>query len=241
MGIRILLGDCRDKLNTLKDGSVDLFPTDPPYAISRDVQIARKGGKFGRAATIDLDFGEWDKEGGIRLEEWVPLCVRKLTDAGVFISFYDQHKMNDLEEMLKELGMTIRGLGFWHKRNPAPQARKVKWQTGSEQFIIATKNRGEGHHYNFGEGQASDVIEAPVISGHENLGVPTQKPEAVIEPMIRWWSFEGDLVVDPFAGSGTTGAVCQRLNRRCILIEQKPSLVDLVVNRLSRPLGAVVA
>lgn len=221
----ILNGDCLELADKIPDNSVDLIATDPPYNISRDTKILRRRGKFGTAQTIDLDFGDWDHH-SIMPENWIPAYSKKLKDNGVFITFYDKRNISYVCDILEELGLVIRHVAGWHKQNPAPQARKVKWQNALELFVIATKNKGTGHHYNYEEGQGHDVITTPICQGKERLNHPTQKPEALFESIIKWWSFEGDIVLDPFAGTGTTGIVAKKLGRKYVLIEKVKNTVN---------------
>lgn len=230
---QIICGDCREVMREWPAESIDMILTDPPYNISNPTKIVRSGGKFGRARTISLDFGAWD-HGVIRPKDWVPLAVEKLKPCGVFVSLYDKRYISHVCDLLEELGLTIRHVAGWHKQNPAPQARKVKWQNALELFVIATKNEGTGHHYNYHEGQHHDVITTPICQGNERLDHPTQKPEALIEPIVRWWSFEGDLVLDPFLGTGTTAVVCKRLNRHWVGIEISEKYCEMARKRLSQ-------
>jgi DNA modification methylase len=226
------MGDCRDPniFEQIKNRSGDLILADAPYNISSDTVIKRIGGKFGNVKDIVSDHGEWDHD-FIQPEEWVPIYLEKLKDKGVFICFYDSKKISELISLLLDCGMTIRHVGGWHKLNPPPQARKVCWQYSLELFVIATRNKGAGHHYNYQEGQHHDVISTTICRGKERLKHPTQKPEALINPLIRWWSFPGDLVIDPFVGAGNTCAVAMKLKRRSIGIELKREYVNMARDR----------
>jgi len=234
MKSRLILGDALEVLPTLPKKSIDLVLTDPPYNISRNVKIVRNGGKFGKAKDIDLDFGEWD-HGVVSPYDWIPLVYELLKPTGVLIFFYDKMEISCIAKWLeRELGMKVRHIGVWRKLNPAPQARKVQWQSATEFFIIATKNHGSGHHYNWREGQHPDIIETPLCQGRERLGHPTQKPEKLIEPLIRWWSYERDAVLDPFMGVGTIPAVAKRFNRRYIGIEINEEYYNIAKERVEK-------
>jgi len=162
--IILKIGDCCELMKEVKDGSIDLIVTDPPYNISSTQKIIREGGKFGKAKPINYDFGEWDY-GNTNPQSWIPLAVSKLTDNGVFISMVGKREAENMMKTLEDEGMFIRHLGCWCKTNPAPQARKVKWMSGVELFVIATKNKGTGHHYNFEVGQHTDYIITPICMG----------------------------------------------------------------------------
>ncbi len=230
---QVITGNCLDVMRQFPDGSIDLLPTDPPYNISNPTKIVRSGGKFGRARTINLDFGDWD-HGVIEPKDWVPLAVEKLKPCGVFVSLYNKRYISHLCDLLEELGLTIRHVGGWHKQNPAPQARKVKWQNALELFVIATMNKGTGHHYNYEEGQHHDVITTPICQGNERLDHPTQKPLRMVDPIIRWWSFPGDIVLDPFCGTGTFLVKAKQLGRRYIGIDSSGEYCGMSRLRLSQ-------
>ena len=118
---------------------------------------------------------------------------------------------------------------MWIKSNPAPQARRVKWQDGSEFFLIATKNKGTGHHYNYKLGQSPDWFKCSVSYKHYH---PTQKPDALIEWIMKYWSYPGDVVFDPFLGSGTTMVVAKKLGRDCIGVEINEKYIDIIKRRV---------
>lgn len=240
---KLLFGNAIKLIPMLPNKCIDLVATDPPYNISRDTVIRRKGGKYGMAKDINLDFGKWDHN-IIKPKDWIPLIIPKLKPCGVFMSLYDKRRISNLCDLLEELEMFIRHVGVWHKKNPAPQARKVKWQNASELFVIATKNRGTGHHFNYEAGQHHDVITTPICLGKERLKNkegntlhPTQKPEALMFPIIKWWSFEGDIVLDPFCGTGTTCAVAKKLGRNHIGFDNNKEFLDRANIRLKAILG----
>ena len=233
---KVFVGDALDIMKQIPKESIDLILTDPPYNISRDIVIQRKGGKFGKAKDIVLDFGEWDKN-KITPYDWIPLAYNLLTSVGVLIFFYDKMEISCLAKWLeKEFNMKVRHIGVWLKSNPVPQARKTQWMSGTEFFIIATKNHGAGHHYNYSLGQHLDYIITPICMGREryrNPTHPTQKPEKLIEPFIKWWSFEGDVVLDPFAGTGTIPYVAYKLGRKFIAIEKDPYWANVIKERIA--------
>jgi len=229
---KLYCGDALEVLKELPDESVDLILTDPPYNVSKPGQnITRNGGKFGKAKDIVLDFGEWDR-GVIRWQDFIDDFVRLLKPTGVLAMFYDKLELGCIGKYLQEVhDFQVRHIGAWVKPNPAPQARKVKWQNGLEFFIIATKNKGSGHHYNYRLGQSPDYFIHSVNFKHYH---PTQKPEPLIEWIMKYWSFEGDLVLDPFLGSGTTAIVAEKLGRRWIGIEIDENYCKIAKERLEK-------
>jgi len=227
---KIICGDCLQILPQLPDKCVDLILTDPPYNVSTDNVIRRNCEKFGHAKDIKLDFGWWDR-GVVRPFDYLDEFVRVLKPCGVLVMFYDRLYLGQIGLYLQEShGFQLRHIGAWVKTNPAPQARKVKWQIGTEMFIVATKNHGSGHHFNYKIGQSPDYFVSSVNYRHEH---PTQKPLELIKWIVSYWSFEGDIVLDPFIGSGTTAVVCKTLNRHFIGIDINPDYCEIARKRLS--------
>jgi len=180
---------------------------------------------------------------GIHWKDWIPIVYEKLKDNGVLITFLRKRDISDMCRFLEnKLNMKVRHIGVWHKKNPVPQARKVGWMNSWEAFIIATKNHGMGHHYNWKEGQMQDVITTPICQGKERTEHPTQKPIALIEPLIKWWSYEKDIILDPFCGAGTTCYVARKLNRHYIGIEIDEKWIKIAkerVNKISKKMAAL--
>jgi DNA modification methylase len=227
---KVICGDCLEIMKFIPDESVDLVVTDPPYNISYENEIIRDGGKFGIAKNINLNFGEWDKN-KIFPKNYVDDFVRILKNNGVLIMFYDRLYLGLIGLYLQNKhNFKVRHIGNWIKSNPTPQARKVKWQIGSEMFIVATKNNGSGHHFNYGLGQSPDYFITSISFEHLH---PTQKPEELIKWMINYWSFEEDIVLDPFLGSGTTAVACKQLKRNFIGIEINPEYCEIAKKRLN--------
>ncbi len=213
---KILHGDCIGIMKDIPDKSVDLILTDPPYNVSSDTKIIRDGGKFKKAKTIDMNFGDWDW-GSILPIDYIDEFVRILKSEGVLCLFYNMLFVGMIGYYLQEKhNFTVRCIGSWVKKNPAPQARKVKWQTGTEMFLVATKNSGTGHHFNYKLGQSPDYFTTSI--NYEHLH-PNQKPDSLFAWIVKYWSFENDLVLDPFIGSGTTAIACLNTNRQFIGIE----------------------
>ncbi len=227
--LTLIQGDILKVLPKIPDESVDLILTDPPYGVSSNTVIVRKGGKFGVAKDINLNFGDWDDSSLL----WRALddMVRVLKPNGVMVIFYERLMLGILGKVLEnKYGFKVRHIGCWVKSNPTPQARKVKWQVGTEMFIVATKNHGSGHHFNFKLGQSPDYFIHSVSFKHYH---PTQKPLELIKWIVSYWSFEDDVVLDPFLGSGTTMLACLELKRNCIGIEINPKYIEITKKRLN--------
>lgn len=222
--------DCIEFMKYMQPGSVDLIATDPPYNVSKKgAKISRGKGMVFEGGDINLDFGEWD-QGKISWENYIDLFVGILSANGVLVMFYDKLYLGQIGIYLQEkYEFQVRHLGAMVKRNPAPQARKVKWQNGLEQFLIATKNKGEGHHFNYKLGQSPDYF--LTTNGYKHLH-PTQKPIEIMDWLITYWSFENDMVFDPFMGSGTTGVSCVKNNRNFVGCEISKEFFEIAQKRI---------
>ncbi len=211
-------GDCRNILPQLNRRGIkaDLLLTDPPYNISNEAGvITRRGGKFGKTTDISPKF-EFDHK--IEPEEWIPLASKVLKENAVAVIFLAVQQVPAVMALLKSEGFEKIYLSAWVKPNPTPQARKRKWCTGLEHFVIAT--RGEKYHYNWKEGHHTGYIITPAVSGKKRVH-ETQKPLKLMTDIVRWWSFPGDIVLDPFMGSGTSGVAAVKYRRGFIGVEEK--------------------
>lgn len=221
--------DCQKKMKEFPDNSIDLICTDPPYNISKNQKIVRNGGKFKQAKDINLNFGNWDFN-KILPANYIDEFVRLLHKNGTLVLFYDKLYLGLVGVYLQDkYNFQVRHIGNWIKNNPAPQARKVKWMNGSESFLIATANKGAGHHFNYKLGQSPDYFRHSVNFEHLH---PTQKPLKLINWIIKYWSFKNDLVLDPFLGSGTTAVSCKQLKRNFIGIEKNKKYYEIANKRL---------
>jgi DNA modification methylase len=209
---------------------VDLVVTDPPYGLQSDTTIVRKAGcKFGASSDIRSSFS-WDARPSLA---WVSECMRVLKPGGTLIAFYEREHLHDVIGEARLHDGFLCDVGAWHKTNPVPQVRKVKWASALELFVVITKGGGR-HTFNWQHGYHHNVIVAPICQGRERTAHPTQKPLAVIVPMIRYWSNPGDLVLDPFAGSGTTAVAAKGLGRRYLAIEKDSGFHLICGERLAR-------
>ena len=233
--IKLLHADCLEILKKFRDNYFDLILTDPPYCISSEIKITRTRNTMKFKATTDLimDMGEWDHF--VSEEDfwgftysWVDKCVRVLRDGGMFITYFDRDKINFISHHLqKKHNFKSKGYFAHIKSNPVPQARKVKWMNAFEIVGLWQKPNGK-LTYNYQLGQQADYIIVPIVGGKERLRHPnrngalhpTQKPLKVMELFIKYWTNEGDKILDPFAGTATTLIAAHKLNRHCIGIEK---------------------
>lgn len=235
---KILCGDSLELMKRFPDDSIDLVITDPPFNISHErksdrTKIEHRSVK--RPSILSYDFGEWDKFESDKdflgfTFNWVKECIRVLKPNGSFYSFFARQYISYLDKMVTDLGLKVRSHIVWHKTNPCPQIFKVGYMEACEFILYAT---GKGHIFNYKLGQQHNFIETPLCQGRERLNHPTQKPEKVIEVLIKYSSNEDDVVFDPFVGTGTTCVVAKKLGRKWVGIDIDPTYVEMAKKRIS--------
>ena len=217
----------------------DMIFADPPYFLSNG-GISCQAGKV-----VSVDKGEWDKGGTPEYmeafnREWIALCRDKLKNNGTIWVSGTYHNIFSVANALTELGFKILNVVTWAKTNPPPNI-SCRYFTYSTEFIIwARKMPKVSHYYNYelmkqlNEGkQMTDVWRLPAIGKWEkSCGKhPTQKPLALLSRIILASTKPNAWVLDPFAGSSTTGIAANLLHRRYLGIEQEPEFVDLSERR----------
>lgn len=206
------------------DGSVDLLLTDPPYIISRDSGFRRenKDGTFGGNPqyAISTDFGDWDRGSFTMadLEVTIDGAWRVLRDGGTAIIFFDLWKASDLAEMMTKVGFVDVTMIEWEKTNAVPiNSRKNYLSNAREIAIVGRKpvqqRSGKGFVYKLGE--TDGRFHYPIYSGKDRFH-STQKSLGLFEELVRAHTNEGDLVLDCFSGSATTGVAAIRTGRNFI-------------------------
>lgn len=213
--------DCVDGL-TLRGGYCDLILTDPPYNLSRKNNFHT----IGRAG---IDFGEWDK--GFDLTRWIPIAVERLRKGGSIIIFNDWHNMTLLSKALEACGCTVKEMIQWQKSNPMPRNRDRLYVTACEFAIWAVK--GKGWTFNRQRSTYENTIfQYPIVSAKNRIHT-TQKPVELMRDLIMIHSNEGDIVLDPFIGSGTTAVAALETGRRYIGYEIDGAYYTAALNRIS--------
>ncbi|MEM5807479.1 MAG: site-specific DNA-methyltransferase [Candidatus Aenigmatarchaeota archaeon] len=233
---KVYNADALDILRQIPDNSIDLILTDPPFMISQEIKIFRGGNSKFKGKDIDLDFGAWDKQWKSMNDylEWCKLwlkeAVRVLKDYRHLVFFYDIRKISYVVDYLESLNMKYRGNLLWIKSNPTPQARKVKFQRAVEYALWFTKSKIYSQYFNYKYGQSPEYVIAGLPNS--NRIHPAQKPVKVLEHWIKYFSDEGDIVLDPFAGSGSTIVASINLNRNYIGIERDKDFHEKILERI---------
>jgi site-specific DNA-methyltransferase (adenine-specific) len=240
-------GDCLRILSELPDESVDLIFADPPYNLSNGGFTCHAG----RRAPVDK--GAWDVSSGIEEdfrfhEKWIRECRRILKESGSIWISGTYHSIYSCGFALQKSGFHILNDICWFKPN-APPNLSIRYFTASHETLIwARKGRGSRHTFNYQLLKAGDwpgdelkkagrqmrtVWSIPSPRGMEKRygSHPTQKPCALLKRIILACSREGDLVLDPFTGSSTTGIAACATGRRFIGIDTEPKFLDLSLAR----------
>ena len=234
----LLHGDCFELLSQF-EFKFDMIFADPPYFLSND-GISYQAGKI-----VSVNKGDWDKGGTPEFirefnQSWIALCREKLKENGTIWVSGTYHNIFAVANCLTDLGFKILNVITWAKTNPPPNI-SCRYFTYSTEFIIwARKWPKCPHHYNYelmrhiNEGkQMTDVWRLPAIAPWEkSCGKhPTQKPLALMTRIVLASTNSGAWILDPFAGSSTTGIAANLVNRRYLGIEREKEYVELSRNR----------
>lgn len=250
---KIYKGDCIKILNTdFSNETVDLVFADPPYNLSGN-GLKWKGNKTGGDWYMVNE--EWDRMSAPEYlqftRKWIGACHRVLKDTGSIYISCTYHNISEVMIVLKQLNFKINNVITWHKTNAMPNMTRRLFTHSTEFIVWAVK--GKKWIFNYEElkkinpdkqkdgslKQMRDVWLLPLVQGSERLHGdngralhPTQKPEEMLKRIIIASSNEGDLVLDPFLGSGTTAVVAKRLNRSWSGIEKDSGYVKIAQQRL---------
>src|ERR1700716_1472998 len=232
---RIVVGDCVAEMSKLAAGSVDLVFADPPYNLQLKGDLKRPD-----ESHVDAVNDDWDKFSSFAAYDdftraWLLACRRLMKPAATLWVIGSYHNIFRVGAILQDLGFWILNDVVWRKSNPMPNFRGRRFTNAHETLIWAAREpSGKGYTFNYEALKAgnddvqmrSDWMLA-LCTGEERLKGgngkklhPTQKPEALLARVILASSRPDDLVLDPFCGTGTTGAVAKRLGRRLVGIGQ---------------------
>ncbi|MCE7947261.1 MAG: site-specific DNA-methyltransferase [Chloroflexi bacterium CFX4] len=242
----ILQGDCLQRLESLPERSIDLIFADPPYNLQLQNELVRPN-----QSLVDAVNDDWDKFESLQAYDaftraWLAACRRVLKDDGTLWVIGSYHNIFRVGSLLMDLDFWILNDVIWHKSNPMPNFRGTRFTNATETLIWAQKARNQRYTFNYhamkhlnDEKQMPNVWHIPLCSGAERIKVngkkahATQKPEALLYRVILASSNVGDVVLDPFFGSGTTGAVAKKLGRHFIGIERESAYVEVARARLA--------
>ena len=246
---RILRGDCIAAMKALPAKSVDMIFADPPYNLQLAGELFRPDGSH-----VDAVNDEWDKFDTFAAYDaftraWLAEAHRILKDDGTIWVIGSYHNIFRVGTAVQDLGYWILNDIVWRKANPMPNFRGTRFTNAHETLIWASKGEKAKYTFNYrsmktlnDELQMRSDWEFPICGGQERLKKngtkvhPTQKPEALIYRILLACTRPGDVVLDPFFGTGTTGAVAKRLGRRWIGIEREGDYIEAAEERIAAAL-----
>jgi modification methylase len=244
----VLEGDCIEVMKALPAACADLVFADPPYNLQLEGELRRPDN-----SKVDAVDDAWDQFGSFEdydrfTREWLTAARRVLKDNGALWVIGSYHNIFRVGAILQDLGFWILNDVVWRKTNPMPNFRGVRFTNAHETLIWAVRDRKQkSYTFNYEAMKAlNDELQMrsdwtlPICAGAERLkdakggkAHSTQKPESLLHRVIVASSKPGDVILDPFFGSGTTGAVAKRLGRRFIGIERDPDYAALARERIS--------
>ena len=251
---QIIQGDCVKVLDSMPEGSIDLIFADPPYNLQLQGELWRPN-----MTRVDAVDDEWDQFADFAAydeftEAWLRACRRVLKETGTIWVIGAYHNIFRVGKFMQDLGYWILNDVVWVKTNPMPNFRGVRFTNAHETLIWAQRQRGARYTFNYeamkrlnADARSSDSTgkqmrsdwELPLCTGDERLKLDgqkahaTQKPEALLYRVILASSNPGDVVLDPFFGTGTTGAVAKKLHRHWVGVERDETYVQVANERLA--------
>ena len=244
----VIEGDCIESMRRLPEGSVDLVFADPPYNLQLEGELRRPDN-----SRVDACDDAWDQFASFAdydrfTRDWLTAARRCLKDTGGLWVIGSYHNIFRVGAILQDLGFWILNDVVWRKTNPMPNFRGKRFTNAHETLIWAAKSREQkSYTFNYEAMKAlNDELQMrsdwtmPICSGGERLkdeagekAHTTQKPEALLHRVIVASTKPGDVILDPFFGSGTTGAVAKRLGRHFIGLERDPNYARLARKRIA--------
>ncbi|RCS23359.1 site-specific DNA-methyltransferase [Phyllobacterium salinisoli] len=250
----ILKGDCVAALERLPDHSVDVIFADPPYNLQLEGDLLRPD-----QSKVDAVDDHWDQFESFQAYDaftraWLLACRRVLKPNGTIWVIGSYHNIFRVGASMQDLGFWMLNDIVWRKTNPMPNFRGRRFQNAHETMIWASRDqKAKGYTFNYEAMKAAnDDLQMrsdwlfPICTGGERLKDengdkvhPTQKPEALLARVLMASSKPGDVVLDPFFGTGTTGAVAKRLGRHFVGVEREQAYIDAAMARIAavEPLG----
>lgn len=243
----ILQGDCIEWMNALPEKSIDLIFADPPYNLQLQGELTRPD-----QSKVDGVTDKWDQFSSFEAydkftREWMTAARRVLKDTGAIWVIGSYHNIFRVGTALQDLGYWMMNDVVWRKTNPMPNFRGTRFTNAHETLIWATKSANQKKYtFNYDAMKAlNDDLQMrsdwllPICTGGERLkgddgakAHPTQKPESLLHRVLLSTTNPGDVVLDPFFGTGTTGAVAKKLGRNFIGIEREANYIAAAKTRL---------
>jgi modification methylase len=246
---QIIKGDCISAMRALPDASVDMVFADPPYNLQLGGDLFRPEG--GRVDAVDNDWDKFDTFAAYDrfTKEWLAEARRILKPNGSIWVIGSYHNIFRVGTAIQDEGFWILNDIVWRKANPMPNFKGTRFTNAHETLIWASKSEDARYTFNYramktlnDELQMRSDWTFPICGGPERLrrngtkAHPTQKPEALLYRILLACTKPGDVVLDPFFGTGTTGAVAKRLKRHWIGIEREDVYIEVAQERIDAAL-----
>jgi modification methylase len=244
---QVLLGDCVDLMSSLPEASVDMVFADPPYNLQLSGELRRPNN-----SRVDGVEDSWDQFSSFAAYDelsraWLGAARRLLKPDGTLWVIGSYHNIFRVGTALQDLGFWMLNDVVWLKTNPMPNFRGRRFTNAHETLIWCARDKASRYRFNYEamknlneDLQMRSDWMLPLCTGNERLKVdgrkahPTQKPESLLHRVILASTEVGDVILDPFFGSGTTGAVAKRLGRNYIGLEMDPDYVALAKKRIAK-------
>jgi site-specific DNA-methyltransferase (adenine-specific) len=227
--------DCLKALSDVASKSVDFILTDPPYNLgnfmhNRNTNLVKmRPNQFAYSGWDDLEFDEWKQNMAVFFKE----SNRVLKKKGAMILFMSLIKLETMIELAEKNGFYYKTVGIWHKKNPMPRNMNLHFINSTEAWIYFINEGTTGTFNNEGK-VIHDFIESGLTSvAEKSFGKhPTQKPLKILNHFIGLLSNDGDTILDPFMGSGSTGVSCEIMKRKFLGIELDENYYKIAKNRI---------
>jgi len=243
---RIFQGNCIDVMNSLEAGSVDVVFADPPYNLQLSGELVRPNHTKVDAVDDDWDQFETFAAYDSFTRDWLTAAKRVLKPDGSLWVIGSYHNIFRVGSILQDLGYWILNDIIWRKSNPMPNFRGRRFTNAHETLIWCAKNRDAKPRFNYeamkhlnDDTQMRSDWVLPLCTGDErikgddgNKAHPTQKPESLLYRVVLSSTNPGDTILDPFFGTGTSGAVAKKLGRHFIGIEQETDYIKVAQKRI---------
>ncbi len=219
---KVIQGDCLEVMKDIPDKSIDMILTDPPYRV-----ISGGSKEFGgfRASCLDTENkGKIFKHNDILISEWLPEVKRVMKDNSQGYIFINQLNLRDYLNELEKNDLYVHRVLVWDKMI----STWTRFYMKQYEFVIFFK---KGNAKSINKQGTPDILR---VKNPRNKLHPTEKPIELLQVFVENSSNENDTILDPFAGSGTTGVACKNTNRNYILIEKEPEYIDIINKRLAQ-------
>lgn len=219
---KVYWGDCLEEMKQIPDKSIDLVITDPPYRVISGGN-KHKDGVGWHGSVLEKNDGKIFKYNDIKFSDYLPELYRVLKDGSHCYIMVNFINLSDLLIESKNSGFHQHNLLVWEKNNKVLN----RWYMKNAEYILFLYKKPS---------KKINIIGTPTIlksNNPINKKHPTEKPEELMEIMIKNSSNENDVILDPFAGSGTTAIACLNTNRNYILIEKEKEYIDIINKRIS--------